>query len=180
MQLQTTFTLSFWVNATHIKNNQVSVFARVTVNGKRANISLQRKVILSEWDSNKGRVRGNKHESRLLNRYLDQVKNRVYEAHDELVKDKAFICAQSIKARFLGEDNEEYSLLTLADYHNTQMSKSLSYGTLKNYFTTQKYIKLFLNKKKIQDIYLSQLTFRFLVDFEKFLRSGGPSKTNGK
>ncbi|WP_343066430.1 site-specific integrase [Mesonia hippocampi] len=85
-----------------------------------------------------------------------------------------FICAQSIKARFLGEDNEEYSLLTLVDYHNTQMSESLSYGTLKNYFTTQKYVKLFLIKKKIQDIYLSQLTFRFLVDFEKFLRSYVP------
>lgn len=54
------------------------------------------------------------------------------------------------------------------------MSESLTYGTLKNYFTTQKYIKLFLIKKKIQDIYLSQLTFRFLVDFEKFLRSYVP------
>ncbi|WP_452602503.1 site-specific integrase [Pontimicrobium sp. MEBiC06410] len=171
MQSQTTFTLSFWVNATRVKNNLVSVFARVTVNGKRANISLKRKVVLSEWDSNKGKARGNKQESRLLNRYLDLVKNRIYEAHDELVKEKVFICAQSIKARFLGEDNEEYSLLTLVDYHNTQMSESLTYGTLKNYFTTQKYIKLFLTKKrKTQDVYLSQLTFRFLVDFEKFLR----------
>ncbi|MCB0432287.1 MAG: site-specific integrase, partial [Mangrovimonas sp.] len=174
MQSQTTFSLSFWVSASRKINNQVSVYARITVNGKRANISLQRKVIVSEWDSNKGRARGNKQESRLLNRYLDQVKNRIYEAHDELVKEKAFICAQSIKSRFLGEDNEEYSLLTLVDYHNTQMSESLSYGTLKNYFTTQKYIKLFLAKKKIQDIYLSQLTFRFLVDFEKFLRSYVP------
>jgi len=175
MQSQTTFNLSFWVNATRVKNNLVSVFARVTVNGKRANISLKRKVVLSEWDSNKGRARGNKQESRLLNRYLDQVKNRIYQAHDELVKEKAFVCAQSIKARFLGEDNEEYSLLTLMDYHNTQMSESLTYGTLKNYFTTQKYIKLFLiKKKKTQDVYLSQLTFRFLVDFEKFLRSHVP------
>ncbi len=41
------------------------------------------------------------------NRYLDQVKNRIYEAYDELIKEKTFICAQSIKARFLGEDNEE-------------------------------------------------------------------------
>tara|TARA_R110002051_G_scaffold324349_2_gene421229 strand:- start:7153 stop:8409 length:1257 start_codon:yes stop_codon:yes gene_type:complete len=174
MQSQTTFSLSFWVNATRTKNNQVSVYGRITVNGKRANISLKRKVVLAEWDSNKGKARGTKQESRLLNRYLDLVKNRIHEAHDELVKEKAFICAQSIKARFLGEDNEEYSLLTLVDYHNTQMSESLSYGTLKNYFTTQKYIKLFLTKKKIQDIYLTQLTFRFLVDFEKFLRSYVP------
>ncbi len=176
MQSQINFTLSFWVNATRIKNNEVSVYGRITVNGKRANISLQRKVILSEWDSRRGRAKGNKQESRLLNRYLDQVKNRVYTAYDELIKEKAFICSQSIKARFLGEDNEEYSLLTLVDYHNTQMSESLSYGTLKNYFTTQKYIKLFLTKKrKTQDIYLSQLTYRFVVDFEKFLRSYVPS-----
>jgi len=175
MQSQTTFSLSFWVNATRAKNNQVSVYGRITVNGKRANISLKRKVVLTEWDSKKGRARGNKQESRLLNRYLDLVKNRIYEAHDELIKEKAFICAQSIKARFLGEDNEEYSLLTLVDYHNTQMSESLTYGTLKNYFTTQKYIKLFLIKKrKTQDVYLSQLTFRFLVDFEKFLRAYVP------
>ena len=174
MQSQINFTLSFWVNATRIKNNQVSVYGRITVNGKRANISLQRKVILSEWDSKRGRAKGNKQESRLLNRYLDQVKNRVYVAYDELIKEKAFICSQSIKARFLGEDNEEYSLLTLVDYHNTQMSETLTYGTLKNYFTTQKYIKLFLLKKKVQDIYLSQLTFRFLVDFEKFLRCYTP------
>ena len=175
MQQQTNFNLLFWVNASRAKNNLVSVYARITVNGKRANISLKRKVTVSEWNSNKGRARGTKQESRLLNRYLDNVKNRIYEAHQELVKEKAYICSQSIKARFLGEDNEEYSLLTLVDYHNSQMSESLSYGTLKNYFTTQKYIKLFLTKKrKTQDIYLSQLTYRFIIDFEKFLRSYSP------
>ncbi|MGY8911510.1 MAG: site-specific integrase, partial [Flavobacteriales bacterium] len=134
------------------------------------------KIILSEWDSVKGKARGNKQESRLLNRYLDLVKNRIYEAHDQLLKENIFICSQSIKARFLGEDNEEYSLLTLIDYHNTQMSESLTYGTLKNYFTTQRYIKLFLTtKRKTQDIYLSRLTYRFLVDFERFLRSYVPT-----
>lgn len=176
MKPQTNFNLSFWVSSTRVKNNLVSVYARISVNGKRANISLQRKVLLSEWNSNKGRARGNKQESRLLNRYLDLVQNRIYEAHQELLNENAFICAQSIKARFLGEDNEEYSLLTLVDYHNTQMSESLTYGTLKNYFTTQRYIKLFLTKKKkVEDVYLSQLTFRFLVDFEKFLRSYVPT-----
>ncbi|TDY11509.1 site-specific integrase [Meridianimaribacter flavus] len=175
MQSQTTFSLSFWINATRAINNYSPVYARITVNSKRANISLKRKVKISDWDSQKGKAKGNKQENRLLNRYIDLVKNRVYEAYDELVKEKAFICAQSIKARFLGEDNEEYSLLTLVDYHNTQMSESLSYGTLKNYFTTQRYIKEFLNKKyKNQDIYLSQLTYRFLVDFEKYLRSYVP------
>ena len=118
MQSQNTFSLLFWVNASRAKNNIVSVYARITVNGKRANISLKRKIILSEWDSVKGKARGNKQESRLLNRYLDLVKNRIYEAHDQLLKENIFICSQSIKARFLGEDNEEYSLLTTLQHRD--------------------------------------------------------------
>lgn len=175
MKSNATFSLLFWVNASRVKNNLVSVYLRITVNGKRANISLKRKIAVSEWDFNRGKTKGNKQESRLLNRYMDQVRVRIYEAYEQLIREKAHISSQSIKARFLGEDNEEYTLLTLIDYHNTQMSESLSYGTLKNYFTTQKYINLFLTqKRKAEDIYLSQLTFRFLVDFEKFLRTYVP------
>ena len=146
MQSQNTFSLSFWINATRAINNYSPIYARITVNGKRANISLKRKVKISEWDSSKGKARGTKQESRLLNRYLDLVKNRVYEAHDQLVKEKIFICSQSIKARFLGEDNEEYSLLTLVDYHNTQMSESLTYGTLKNFSKSTKNLNVSCDK----------------------------------
>ena len=79
---------------------------------------------------------------------------------------KRLLYAHKVSKLVFGEDNEEYSLLTLINCHNTQMSTSLTYGTLKNYFTTQKYIKLFLtDKRKIQDVYLSQITFRFVVNF---------------
>lgn len=175
MKSQNTFAILFWVSSTRIKNGQVSVYVRITVNGKRVNISLKRKVTLSEWNSSKGRARGTKQESRLLNRYLDQVQSRIYESYEQLRAEKELISAQTIKARFLGEDDNEYSLLTLVDYHNTQMSETLSYGTLKNYFTTQKYIRQFLlEKRKKDDIYLSKLTFRFVVDFEKYLRAHVP------
>ena len=56
MQSQDTFTLSFWINATRVINSNVSVYARITVNGKCANISLKRKVKISEWDSTRGRA----------------------------------------------------------------------------------------------------------------------------
>jgi integrase/recombinase XerD len=175
MKSQNTFAILFWVSSTRIKDGQVSVYVRITVNGKRVNISLKRKVALSEWNSSKGRARGTKQESRLFNRYLDQVQSRIYESYEQLRAEKELISAQTIKARFLGEDDQEYSLLTLVDYHNTQMSETLSYGTLKNYFTTQKYIREFLiEKRKKDDIYLSKLTYRFVIDFEKFLRGHVP------
>lgn len=103
------------------------------------------------------------------------MQSRIYESYEQLRAENELITAQTIKARFLGEYDQEYSLLTLVNYHNTQMSETLSYGTLKNYFTTQKYMSSFLLfSRRKDDMYLSKLTFRFLVDFEKFLRGHIP------
>lgn len=55
MRARSTFALLFWVNTSRVKNNQVTVYLRITVNGKRVNINLKRKVLLSDWDSNKGK-----------------------------------------------------------------------------------------------------------------------------
>lgn len=55
------------------------------------------------------------------------------------------------------------------------MKHSLTWGTLKNYFTTQKYISLFLkNCLGTTDLYLSKLTYRFITDFEYYLRTYKP------
>jgi site-specific recombinase XerD len=61
------------------------------------------------------------------------------------------------------------------DFHNTQMKDSLAWGTLKNYFTTRKYIERFLRiKYKTDDVFLSQLTFKFVTEFDYFLRNYKP------
>src|SRR5690606_27757938 len=53
------------------------------------------------------------------------------------------------------------------------MVSILKPGTLKNYFTTERYVKRYLkNKLKTNDIYLKQLSYKFIIDFEQFLRSG--------
>ena len=53
------------------------------------------------------------------------------------------------------------------------MVSVLKPGTLKNYFTTERYIKRYLkNKLRTNDIYLKQLSYKFIIDFEQFLRNG--------
>lgn len=175
MKATSTFSILFWVDLSRVKHEKASIYARVTVNSKRIVISLKRKVLIDDWDANKNRARGTKQESRLLNKYLDQVHSRIFECYQELTAERKLVTSQAIKARFLGEDDNQYSLLALIEYHNTQMTDTLRWGTLKNYFTTQKYIKEFLKKKyKTSDVYLSQLTYKFLIDFEIFLRALEP------
>ena len=45
MKTEHTFSILIWINASRAKDNEAEIFARVTVNQKRANISLKQKII---------------------------------------------------------------------------------------------------------------------------------------
>jgi galactose-1-phosphate uridylyltransferase len=49
MKTSKTFSILFWVNASRAKNNEAETYARITVDNKRVNISLKRKVNLNLW-----------------------------------------------------------------------------------------------------------------------------------
>ena len=55
------------------------------------------------------------------------------------------------------------------------MKDELAWGTQKNYFTTQRYVYEFLRKKmKTSDIYLDELNYKFIKDFEKYIKRRTP------
>ena len=57
------------------------------------------------------------------------------------------------------------------------MVNVLKHGTMKNYSTTEKYLDKFLDQKlKAKDICLKQLNYRFIIDFEQYLRNYKNSK----
>ena len=63
-------------------------------------------------------------------------------------------------------------------YHNENMLGTLRPGTLKNYYTTENYIKRFLvQNQRTGDIYLKHIRYSFIIDFEQYLRKG-PSLQN--
>jgi hypothetical protein len=101
------------------------------------------------------------------------------ECYRELqLKHRPLTC-HTLKALFLGEEQPEHTLCSLVTYHNTNMTEVLSPGTLKNYFTTEKYVKLCLQKKyNRKDIYLSELNYQFISEFEFFLRRSAPLQAN--
>lgn len=89
---------------------------------------------------------------------------------------KKEVTIESFKKWYYGEDDEnKMSLCKLMTYHNQDMKDSIAWGTLKNYFTTQKYLQKFLKDKlrKI-DILLKDLNYKFVMDFEYFLKSFKP------
>lgn len=105
MQTNTTFSVIFFTRKSRSVANQLSIYVRITVNGKRSEISLKRHVLPKEWDTGKNRGRGSSNGARILNAYLDQAYGQLLDCHKQLMEEGKIITSNSIKARYLGDDD---------------------------------------------------------------------------
>jgi site-specific recombinase XerD len=157
---------------------------RISVDKRRIFLSLKRKVEISKWDQSNFRLKGYSKVTQQINNYLDQTYRDLLEAHAQLISENKVITADAIKLRYLGEDDSSMKLSDLLEFHRVHMQTTLKPGTLKNYRTTEKYLNQFLSDKlKTSDIYLKEISYRFITDFEYYLRtynskSGRPAPSN--
>lgn len=84
MRTLSTFSVLFWIYTKRAKNNLAVIYARITVNGRKLNISLKRKADVSLWNPSKQRVVGNCPQSKDLNQFLDQEHSRLFQCYQEL------------------------------------------------------------------------------------------------
>src|SRR5690606_20993785 len=113
MRTSTTFSILFWIYSSRAKNNETSIYARITVNGKNANISLKYKVDIRLWDSQRQRATGTGQVSKRINQYIDQVHAQLVQTYQDLRLKGQLITADLIKSIYLGEDVNSKSLQEL-------------------------------------------------------------------
>ncbi len=170
-----TFGVIFYLKKYKTNYGLAPIYARITVDGKRADISVKRSIEQENWNGFKGMAKGSREEIRSLNAFLEQVRSGIVSCYQEMMLQKKFVTAEAIKNKFIGNDEKKHTLCKLIEYHNTNVSDSLTWGTMKNYSATQKYIQRFLKSKFGKtDMYLSELTYKFIVDFDYFLRNYKP------
>ncbi|MCL6266382.1 site-specific integrase [Flagellimonas myxillae] len=187
MRTSKTFTILFWQKIAKKKRGIAPIYARITVDGKRAEISLGIQFPMDSWNRKMSRAEGRTVEARALNQDLDTIYTELADCYKQLKKEGRFVTAQSVKARYLGTDHNNETLFGLYNYHYDKNQFKLAPGTLKNYGSTKKYLEHFLAKKfKASDIPLTYIQYSFIVDFELFLRNpenhldkAKPLKNNG-
>ena len=175
MRSSNTFSITYFVKKHRVSNDEVPIYVRITVDGKRVDLSIRRKVALDRWDESRGTAKGNRPDVKTLNAYLEQVRNKLYDCQQQLERERKLVTAESIKSRYLGQDERGKTLKEIIEYHNEEMKDELAWGTQKNYHTTQRYVYEFLQKKlKTSDVYLDELNYKFIKDFEKYIKNRTP------
>ncbi|MGE0079611.1 MAG: site-specific integrase [Bacteroidales bacterium] len=175
MRSNNTFGVQFITRSNKSRDGLHPIYARISVNGRRVEVSLKKFINSDNWNEAKGSAKGKSEEIRNLNTYLEQVRSQLTECYQELSLKKKMVTADAIKNLYCGVEENEHSLMAVFDYHNTEMETTLEWGTLKNYFTTRRYIEEYLKAHlKTSDVFLSQLNYRFLSEFERFMKTYTP------
>lgn len=172
------FSILFWIlnNRISKKSGEAPIMVRITVNGKRAEISTGQKVLPEKWNVNSGKMKGNSEEARRFNKNLTAIHTKLDNIYDDLIAKKSFISAQTIKAIYNGEQSNDHTLLGLFEYHNNQLNaqigKGYSLGTWKRYNTALKHTREFIKYQYKQDDFnLADLKYEFITEYEFYLRT---------
>lgn len=73
------------------KDGKVSIYLRITVNGKRSELSIKRKINPNKWNSMADRMDRNNEEAYAINRYINAISAKIYKIQEKfLIEDRPF------------------------------------------------------------------------------------------
>jgi site-specific recombinase XerD len=175
MKAKNTFGAHFVLRPNKNEDGKSSIYARMVINGTRTEISIKAYVLPGDWNSSRGAAKPRNEELKILNNYLEDVRGKLFTHYRDLKIDEAVLTAEAVKNSYLGiraGEEPQQTLCWLVREHNIMMAKVLKHGSLKNYYTTERYIQKFLGSKYPSgDIFLSQLRYEFITGFEHYVRT---------
>jgi len=184
MAVNRTFSVLSIVRKSRSKRQLVPIYLRITVDGRRSEISTKEYVDMSKWNSTKGRVKGNSENTRQINTRLETWETKVREHYTQFIRDGITISAQLLKNAVLGRLDANNLLLPYFDHHEKEIKTKIGIdyakGTHQNYVATYKHIKKYLEQKfKGQSISLKDVNYDFIAGFETYLRMEAGNSNNG-
>ena len=175
--MQTTFSVLFYPRGNDIdKNGNAPIYLRITVNGKRSEFSIKRKVLLNKWNSEAGKVRGTTADVRELNRYMDSIKVKVHKIQESLLENQELVTSEIIKNIYLGKSIKHKMILEVFQEHNDKVvkliGKDFAPGTAERYKTAKKHVSNYILKEyNVEDIPVKDVDHKFITGFEYYLKT---------
>ncbi|MEZ4968884.1 MAG: site-specific integrase [Flavobacteriaceae bacterium] len=157
------------------KNGKAGLYLRITVDGRRTSISLNRKIDPSKWDSRMNKLKGKGYEAEELNRFMATIRHKVNKIQHDLIEEGQPFTVHDVKDKYLGKDAKLKMLIQLFDEHNQQMEKlvgiEFALGTYKRYHTTRSHVVEYIKSEyRKNDIPVRDVDLKFIKGFEYFLK----------
>lgn len=152
------------------------IYQRITIDGKRLDVSTGYYVEESKWLSGSSRIKGNSEEARTINGQLERLRAAVSETEKRLYLNDVSLTFETFKNEFHGKKEKERLLIPIFKEHNRKMKELIGIeyapGTLERYETSLRHTEEFLRwKYNLSDINIEKIDHAFITEYEFYLRS---------
>lgn len=171
-----TVKMYFWVRKSQLnKLGEGPLMMRLSFQGKRVDRSSGYYISPSSWDSIKQFVKGAKQNAQEINSWISIQKGKLSMKLNQIASTKESIFLPEILDTLFFTYKEEPSLLNIIKAHNKNLKERLNidyrYSTYEKYVFTYDKVKAFIEVVyKKSDVFLKDLTVKFIMDFDHYLR----------
>ncbi len=124
------------------EHGKANIYLRITLDGRRAECSIHRKIHSSEWNPKTQLALGNSMVAQEINRELGVIKNKIYSIQHQFQREEKQYTAIDLRDAYLGKDKTQKMLLEIFQEHNTEVEsligKDFAAGTAERYRTRKK------------------------------------------
>ncbi len=172
-----TFNILFYIKKTKVlKDGTLPIYARITVNGQRAEFGLQKSIESNQWNNIKGCAQGFSKTAKEINSYIDYVKTNIQIHKRDLEEQGNEFSAYDLRNSHIGCGEKSKNILEIFKEHNDKckglINKDFAPGTVERYNTCYKHVEDFIKQKyKKSDMPLNGITPMFISDFEYYLKT---------
>lgn len=159
------------------KQGLVPIWARITVDGQRAEFSTQKQIFPKFWDAENNKVNNKYSEAGQINDYLTLVKAEVIKHYNILISTNDIVSADDVKKSYKGVKEIKKTFLQLFRQFNQHLLdrrevNDLSEGRHKRFQILYGKCSDFVKSKfRKTDVNLDELKLNFIVEFEHYLRA---------
>ena len=188
MKLNYTFNTLIWINKSKAKNGIAPIYIRITIDGKRVEISTGKTVAIEKWSSEGQNVKGNNDEARTINQFIRLMIGQIEKIHLNISNQNIVPTVFMIKQELLNKEEnkkpKQKTILEAIAYHNLKMKEKVNIGlisknTLVRYTMVESKTKKFLMQcYNVEDLELTSLKLSYITEFEHYLLTNDKLQTN--
>lgn len=165
------------------KTGCVPLIIRLSFQGNKVDKATGFYVNPDEWNVGKQRMKGRTEQSIQVNEWIDETLVRISDAYREEVRESNAVHLPTVMASLFAGAKEEPALLKLMQEHNDKIKERVgndyTFSTYEKYVFTYNKVKTFVEKRlNVPDILLRDLTAKFIVDFDHYLRAHDKNQHN--
>jgi hypothetical protein len=147
-----------------------TIYLRITVDGKRSELSTGRSIERNSWMPRTARVKSSSKKAKRLNNELNRIEYNLLDAYHLMIRQSDPITAVSLKNKYLGVEDESRMLVSIFQKHNQRMAKlvpkEFAAGTLERYKTSLSHTIEFIGwKYSASDINILRIDHDFISEF---------------